>query len=175
MRGVSSDVLCREMKFYPCSFHLFCIFLMVYSHAISPLALACSPDVPVAFCCLSFPIVPGSRVTIPVTPRLASRSATWRATRPRWRWRWRWRELQLPARNSHLSHTLVVCAQMMKLTRNQRRNRKTLSSLSAMYCANLGLSPSANPIWPLNDHVQSPKIHHHAWRIGAVIVDLTRP
>lgn len=35
-----------------------------------------------------------------------------------------------------------------------------LSSLSAMYCANLGLSPSANPIWPLNDHVQSPKIHH---------------
>lgn len=36
-----------------------------------------------------------------------------------------------------------------------------LSSLSAMYCANLGLSPSANPIWPLNDHVQSPKIHHH--------------
>lgn len=49
-------------------FHLFCIFSMVYSHAISPLALACSPDVPVAFCCLSFPIVPGSRVTIPVTP-----------------------------------------------------------------------------------------------------------
>lgn len=35
-----------------------------------------------------------------------------------------------------------------------------LSSLSAMYCANLRLSPSANPIWPLNDHVQSPKIHH---------------
>lgn len=48
----------------------------------------------------------------------------------------------------------------MELTRNQRRSRKTLSSLSAMYCANLGLSPSANPIWPLNEHVQSPKIHH---------------
>ncbi|KAL7910395.1 hypothetical protein GGI35DRAFT_363717 [Trichoderma velutinum] len=60
---------------------------------------------PCSICCLSFPIVPGSRVTIPVTP-VGFPLCYVASNRPRWRWR----GLQLPARNSHLSHTLVVCA-----------------------------------------------------------------
>ncbi|KAL7948650.1 hypothetical protein V8C42DRAFT_256427 [Trichoderma barbatum] len=48
MRGVSSDMLCPELNFYPCSSFILRAFLMFIPMPFLLLALVCPPDVSVA-------------------------------------------------------------------------------------------------------------------------------